>query len=307
MRIIIAGGSGLIGRALTANLTAAGYEVIILSRSPEKIKGLPAGARAAHWDGRSATGWGELADGSRAIVNLAGENLAAGRWTRQRKQHILESRVHPGLAIVEAVEGARNKPGVVIQASAVGFYGPHGAVNHYDKEVTERSPAGSDFLAEVCREWEASTAPVGPMGVRLVSIRTGLVLSLAGGALPRIRLPFKFFVGGPVGSGKQWWPWIHLDDVTAAIRFLIEKETAPGPYNLTAPNPLTNAQFSRVLGRAMGRPSWLPAPAFMLRLILGEMSTILLTGQRAMPYALRDAGFTFRFPEAESALRDLLA
>lgn len=302
MRIIIPGGSGLIGRALTADLAAAGYEVIILSRSPEKVEGLPDGARAEGWDGQSAAGWGHLADGAGAIVNLAGENLAAGRWTAERKRRILESRVKPGQAVVEAVEAAQNKPGVVIQSSAVGFYGPRG-----DEEITESAAPGTDFLANLCREWEASTAPVGGMGVRLVIIRTGLVLSLDGGALPRILLPFKLFVGGPIGSGRQWWPWIHIDDVVAAIRFLIETETAPGPYNLTAPSPLTNAQFSRVVGRVLGRPALMPVPAFALQLLFGEMSTVLLDGQRVMPYALREAGFTFRFPEAESALRDLIS
>ncbi len=302
MRIIIPGGSGLIGRALTADLTAAGYEVIILSRSPEKVEGLPDGARAEGWDGQSAAGWGHLADGAGAIVNLAGESLAAGRWTAERKRRIFESRVKPGQAVVEAVESAQNKPGVVIQSSAVGFYGPRG-----DEEITESAAPGTDFLANLCREWEASTAPVGGMGVRLVIIRTGLVLSLDGGALPRILLPFKLFVGGPIGSGRQWWPWVHIDDVVAAIRFLIETETAPGPYNLTAPSPLTNAQFSRVVGRVLGRPALMPVPAFALQLLFGEMSTVLLDGQRVMPYALREAGFTFRFPEAESALRDLIS
>jgi uncharacterized protein (TIGR01777 family) len=302
MRIIIPGGSGLIGRALTADLTAVGYEVVILSRSPEKVKGLPGGARAEGWDGQSAAGWGHLADGAGAIVNLAGESLAAGRWTSERKRRILESRVKPGQAVVEAVEAAQNKPGVVIQSSAVGFYGPRG-----DEEIAETAAPGTDFLANLCREWEASTAPIGGMGVRLVVIRTGLVLSLEGGALPRILLPFKLFVGGPVGSGRQWWPWIHIADVVPAILFLIETETAPGPYNLTAPNPLTNTQFSRVVGRVLGRPALMPVPAFALQLLFGEMSTVLLDGQRVMPYALREAGFTFRFPDAESALQDLLA
>lgn len=302
MRIIIPGGSGLIGRALTADLTAAGYEVVILSRSPEKVKGLPGGARVEGWDGQSAAGWGHLADGAGAIVNLAGESLAASRWTAERKRRILESRVKPGQAVVEAVESAQNKPGVIIQSSAVGFYGPRG-----DEEIAETAAPGTDFPANVCRAWEASAAPVGSMGVRLVIIRTGLVLSLDGGALPKILLPFKFFVGGPIGGSRQWWSWIHLDDVVAAIRFLIETETAPGPYNLTAPNPLTNAQFSRVVGRVLGRPALMPVPAFALQLLFGEMSTVLLDGQRVMPYALREAGFTFRFADAESALRDLLS
>ncbi|HEY8475843.1 MAG TPA: TIGR01777 family oxidoreductase [Chloroflexota bacterium] len=301
MLAIITGGTGLIGRALTADLVASGYEVVVLSRSPERRAGLPAAARLVRWDGATAEGWGALADGADAVVNLAGESLAEGRWTSERKRRIRESRLRAGQAVVEAVSAAARKPRVVVQASAVGYYGPRG-----DEEVDERAAPGHDFLARLCVEWEASTAPVEAQGVRRVVVRTGLVLSREGGALPRILLPFRLFVGGPLGDGRQWWSWIHIADEVAAIRFLMEREEASGPYNLTAPNPLTNAAFGKVLGRVLGRPSFVRTPALALRLAFGEMGSVLLEGQRVLPRRLLDAGFRFRFPDAEAALRALL-
>lgn len=300
MRVIITGGAGLIGRALTANLTADGNEVIILSRAPERATDLPAGVRAERWDARSADGWGGVADGCDAIVNLAGESLSA-RWTAKRKRRIRESRLNGGQAVVEAVERARVKPRVVIQASGAGYYGPRG-----DEEVLEDAPAGSDFLGRTAVEWENSTAAVESLGVRRAVIRSGVVLSTTGGAFPLMLLPFRLFAGGPFGSGRQWFPWIHIADQVRAIRFLIENDAAQGPFNLTAPGPVTNADFGRALGRVLRRPSFVPAPAFALRLFLGEMSTVLLDGQRAVPRHMLDFGFTFRFPEVEAALRDLL-
>jgi uncharacterized protein (TIGR01777 family) len=301
MRIIITGGSGLIGRALAASLAADGHEVILLSRTPERATGLPVGVRVAGWDGRTAAGWGFLADGAEVIVNLAGESIAAGRWTPERKLRIRDSRLDAGRAVVEAVQAATDRPRAVIQASAVGYYGPCG-----DEEITEQTPPGDDFLAHVVAAWEASTAPVEALGVRWAVIRTGVVLSEAGGALPRLLLPFKFFAGGPLGSGRQWFPWIHITDEVEAIRFLMGSQAADGPFNLSAPNPLTNAGFSRILGRVLGRPAFVPTPAPALRLLFGEMVTVLLDGQRVLPGRLLDLGFTFRFPEAEAALRDLL-
>ena len=301
MKIIITGGSGLIGRALTNSLTHDGHQVVILSRNPERVRGLPAGATVVGWDGKRAAGWAEHVNGAQAVVNLAGAGVANARWTEARKRQILESRINAGQAVVEAIQGVNTKPEVVIQSSAVGYYGPRS-----DESVPERSRPGDDFLAGVCQDWEASTAEIGNIGIRLVSIRTGVVLSLVGGAFPRLALPFKFFAGGPVGSGQQWFPWIHMADEVGAIRFLIEKETASDSFNLTAPKPLTNAEFAKVLGRVMGRPAFMPAPAFMMKLVFGEMSTVLLDGQKAMPYGLLEAGYQFKFPDAESALRDLL-
>ena len=301
MRIIITGGTGLIGGALAANLANDGHEVILLSRAPERTTSLPSGVRAERWDGRTATGWGSLAEGADAIVNLAGEGIASGRWTEERKRRIRESRVNAGQAVVDAVKAATRKPGVVIQSSAVGYYGVHG-----DEEITESTPAGNDYLAQVAVAWENSTAPVETVDVRRAVIRTGVVLSKKSGALPQMLLPFKLFVGGPLGSGKQWLPWIHIADQVSAIRFLIENRRASGAFNLCAPNPLTNAEFGRVVGRVMGRPAFMPTPAFALRLAFGEMATVLLDGQRQLPKRLIELGFAFRFPSAQAALRDIL-
>ncbi len=301
MRTIITGGTGLIGRALAADLVAHGHQVVILSRAPERATGLPAGVRAERWDARTADGWVSLADGADAIANLAGESIAAGRWTDERKRRIRQSRLDAGRAIVQAVELIGQRPRVVVQASGIGYYGPRG-----DQEITEDTAPGNDFLAQVAIEWEASTAPVEALGVRRAIIRTGVVLSTEGGAFPRLLLPFRLFAGGPLGSGRQWLPWIHIADQVAAIRFLIEKENATGPFNLTAPNPLTNAGFGQVLGRIINRPSFVPTPGLAMRLAFGEMATLLLDGQRAIPKRLLELGFTFRFPHAEAALQDLL-
>jgi uncharacterized protein (TIGR01777 family) len=302
MRIIITGGSGLVGQALTESLTADKHEVTILSRHPERVKSLSAGVKVKKWDGRSAAGWGHLANGADAIVNLAGENIAAGRWTDERKQRIRESRVNAGRAVVEAVRAATNKPEVVIQASAVGYYGARGA-----EEVTEETSRGDDFLTQVCMDWEASTTPVEELSVRRVIFRTGVVLSPKDGAFPKMVLPFKLFAGGPLGNGRQYLPWIHLADEVAAIRFLIEQKTASGPFNLTAPTPLTNAEFGHVLGKVLKRPAFLPTPSLALQLIFGEMSKVLLDGQRALPERLQQMGFVFSFSEPEAAVADLLS
>lgn len=301
MRVIITGGTGLIGRALSAALVGDGAEVIVLSRDPERHTGLPAGTRAERWDARTAAGWGQLVEDADTIVNLAGENLSEGRWTAERKRAILESRVNAGRAVVQAVEIATHRPRVVIQASAVGYYGPHG-----DEEVTEETPPGTDFLARVCVDWEASTAPVEALGVRRAVIRSGLVLSREGGVLPRFLLPFRMFAGARLGSGRQWFPWIHIADEVAGIRFLMESEDARGPFNVTAPNPVTNALFTRTLAGVLGRPAFMRVPAFALRLAIGEVASALLTGQRAVPRRLLAMGFAFRYPNLNTALRDLV-
>ncbi len=305
MRVIITGGTGLIGRALAASLAADGHEVIVLSRAPERAASLPAGVRAERWDGVSAAGWGGLADGDVpggvAIVNLAGENLGEGRWTAERKARFLTSRLNAGQAVVEAIRAAGTKPAVLIQSSAVGYYGPHG-----DEPVTERTSAGADYLGRLAVQWEASTQEAEALGVRRPVIRTGVVLSARSGALPRLMLPFRFFAGGPLGSGRQWIPWIHLDDEVRAIRFLIERPEASGPFNLCAPNPVTNREMAQTLGRVLGRPAFFPVPALALRLMLGKMATVVLDGQRELPQRLLDLGFTFRFPNLQPALKDLV-
>jgi len=302
MKVIITGGTGLIGSALAKSLTQENHEVIVLSRSPKKARNLPPAVQVVAWDGQSAKGWGHLADGAEAIVNLAGESIGDGRWTAERKRRIRNSRLNAGLAGVEAIEAAENKPKVLIQSSAVGYYGPSNG-----REIAEDTAAGNDFLAQICVEWEESTAAVEDMdGVRRVIIRSGVVLSTEGGAFPRMLLPFKMFAGGPIGSGKQGLSWIHLADQVAAIRFLIEHPDASGPFNLTAPNPLTNAQFGKALGKALHRPAIMPTPSFAMKLAFGEMSLVLLEGQQTVPQRLQELGFTFEFPKAEGALRDLV-
>jgi len=307
MRVLITGGTGLIGRALSANLVADGHEVIVLTRSPERSTHLPDRVQAERWDARTAEGWGHLADGADAIVNLAGSSIAGEgffptRWTDEQRRLIRESRLNSSSAVVQAVSQAEQKPRVVIQASGVGYYGYRG-----DESLTEEAEPGDDWAARfTVEEWEPSTAPVEEMGVRRAVARTGVVLSTEDGALPRLLLPFRLFVGGPMGSGEQWYSWIHLEDQARALRFLIENEEARGAFNITAPNPVTNGELAKLLGRVMGRPSFIPVPGFALRLAFGEVAEVVLKGQRALPQRLLGLGFKFHFPAAEGALKDLL-
>lgn len=303
MRVIITGGTGFIGKALCQELTEAGYEVVALSRKPESPKESSGEkGKLARWDGKTAKAWGSLADGAYAIINLAGENISSGRWTAKRKKIILESRLNAGRAVVEAVKQAKEKPKVVIQASGIGYYGSRG-----DEIVDEDFPPGKGFMPDVTQQWELSTKPVELSGVRHVVVRTGVVLGREAGALPRLVLPFRHFVGGRMGSGEQWLSWIHLKDEVRAIRFLMEKEGVAGAFNLTAPGALKEKEFARFLGKVMRRPSWFPVPGFLLRLLVGELADeALLTGQRVFPKRLLDAGFEFLYPEAGPALREIL-
>lgn len=300
MKVLIAGGTGLIGKALALALTESGNQVWVLSRSPEKAQ-MTARVQVTAWDGKSPQGWGQLINEMDAIINLAGASIGTQRWTENRKDEIRESRLNAGQAIVDAVKMASKVPRLLVQASAVGYYGTSS-----DLPLDEVSPAGSDFLSKICVEWEASTRPVEELGVRRVVIRTGVVLDRHEGALARILLPFYLFAGGPLGSGRQWLPWIHIKDEVDAIRFLMADETAWGVYNLTAPQPLINADFGKKIARVLKRPYWLPAPAFVLRFLLGEMSLLVLEGQRPLPRRLEAASYKFHYEEAEKALRDLL-
>jgi uncharacterized protein (TIGR01777 family) len=313
MRIVITGGSGLIGTALAREMGGAGHEVVVLSRDPSRVRSLPPNTRAAYWegkwegkwdgkgDGRSAGDWAKLLDADTAIVHLAGDGVASGRWTDEKKRRIRDSRVESGQAVLAAIRQAKTPPRVLLQGSAVGYYGDCG-----DEVVDESHPPGGDFLARVCVEWEASTAAVSALGVRRPVLRTGIVLSDEGGALPRMAFPFRLLAGGALGNGRQWVPWIHVADEVGAIRFLIERDDADGPFNLTAPAPLTNRDFSRALGHALSRPSFAPAPGFALRFLLGEMADALLHGQRAVPKRLLELGYAFRHAEAAGALGELL-
>ena len=302
MKIIIAGGSGLIGRALCAKLIQDGHDVAVLSRNPHGVRRFDNRIQLLQWDAQTADGWGDHIDGADAIINLAGAGIADKRWSATRKKIILNSRVNAGKAIVQAIESASTKPAVLIQASAVGYYGG----NRGDAILTEESATGTDFLAHVCTAWEASTAAVEAMDIRRPVIRTGIVLSNQGGAWPKIKFPFSLFVGGPLGSGNQWYPWIHIDDEVRAIQFLLQEESATEVFNLSAPEPQRNRDLAKTIGKIMNRPSLLPAPAFALKAILGEMSTILLEGQRAIPQKLLDSGFRFNFPTFADAVRDLI-
>jgi uncharacterized protein (TIGR01777 family) len=311
MKIIISGGTGLIGSALAASLAQDGHQVIVLSRDPHsRPSNLPASVQLVQWDGRTAEGWGHLVDGGDAVVNLAGESIAGDsmsalifkRWTSERRGRLLTSRVDAGHAMLEAIQKAQVKPAVFVQASAVGYYGSRG-----DEEMTEVTSPGDDFLARICVAWEASTAPLEKLGVRRVIIRTaGVVMSLEGGAFPFMALPFKLFAGGPLGGGKQWFSWIHIQDEVKAIRFLIDNPQASGAFNLVAPQATTNAEFSKILGKVMKRPSWLPVPAFALKLLFGAKAAILLVSTRQVPKKLQELGFIFDFPSAETAIADIL-
>lgn len=302
MRIIITGGTGLIGQALTRSLVTDGHEVHVLSRNPARRKQAVADARLVQWDAKSAQGWGDLADGADAIVNLAGEGIADGRWGKERRRRILQSRMDAANAVMEAIAAAARKPRALVQASAVGYYGPRG-----DEPITEATSPGSDWLSHVVWEWENSTAAAVRLGVRRTVARTGIVFSLHGGAFPKMKLPFDLVIaGGPMGSGKQYVPWIHLEDEVRALRFLIENPAAEGAYNLSAPTPVTYGEFATIMGQVMKRTSFMPVPGFALKAVLGDMASILLTGQREIPQRLLEQGFTFNYPELAPALRNLL-
>ncbi|MFZ5425984.1 MAG: TIGR01777 family oxidoreductase [Thermodesulfobacteriota bacterium] len=305
-RAVVAGGGGFIGKPLCRALMASGYQVTVLTRGrPRPPSVTPDGPLPAfeHWDGRTAEGWGHLADGASVIVNLAGESIGERRWTPQVKQAIIESRVMAGLAIVHAVREAKAKPETLIQSSAVGYYGDTG-----EEPVDESSPPGQGFLADVCLQWEESTRAVESMGVRRVVVRTGLVIGRGGGVLEKMLTPFKFFLGGAFGSGEQGFPWIHIEDEVEAMLFLVGRADASGPFNLTAPEPASNAGFCRELGRALSRPCGLSIPASALRLAMGQMAEeLLLSGNRPFPKRLVEMGYVFKHPRLAGALRHILS
>jgi uncharacterized protein len=310
MQVLITGGTGLLGQALSEALIGQGHNVTVLSRNPQKYAAEMPGVDLVAWDGRTPEGWGHLIETTDAVVNLAGTNIAGEgiveiftqRWTDAYKQRILQSRLDVGQALVQAIEAAEHKPQVLVQASTVGYYGPRGS-----EEVREDSPPGNDFQARVPVQWEETTKAVEAWGVRRAIIRTGLVMTKEGGILPMMLLPFRLFVGGPLGSGKQGIPWIHVEDEIQAIIFLLQNETAQGAYNLTAPNPVSYKEFSRVAGKVMKRPSFIPVPSFAIKLALGEKAALVLEGRFAVPGRLLEAGYKFSFSELEPALRDLLS
>ena len=294
MTIVVAGGSGFLGSAIVKTWREDGHRILILTRRPRHPDDVAWSA-----DGGD-TRWTSALEGADAVVNLAGEGIADRRWSAARKAAILDSRIRATRAIVSAIRSARTPPRALLSASAIGFYGPHG-----DEPLTEESPAGSDFLAGVCRQWETEANAAAGL-TRVVLLRTGLVLARDGGALPEMAKPFRLFAGGPVGAGTQYLSWIHLHDWVAMVRFALATDGVDGPMNLTAPSPVTNAEFSRALGRALHRPAIVPAPAFALRLALGEMADgLLLGGQRVLPATAQRHGFNFRFPTVDAALQDV--
>jgi uncharacterized protein (TIGR01777 family) len=300
MNVLISGGSGLIGSALTGSLIADGHRVWVLTRRASGLA-LPAGVTAVQWDGRSSQGWLDVFAQMDAVVNLAGETVGKWPWSPTHKKRILDSRIDAGHALSDAFQKSARRPAVLVQSSGIGYYGPCGP-----EPVTENSPAGSDFMAGVASQWEDSTRMVDAgLGVRRAIIRTSLVLDARQGVLPLMALPVRLFAGGPLGGGKQGVSWIHIDDEVRAIRFLLEHDSARGAFNLCAPAPLSNADFLRALAAALSRPYWLPAPAFALRMLLGEMSTLLLDGQYALPQRILGLGFDFRYPTAEQAFKAL--
>lgn len=302
MRVIVIGGTGFIGSHLVRRIMDTGLDVVVLSRRPAKVAEVfERNVIGLGWDGKTAAGWGHMVDENTVIVNLAGAGIADGRWTASRKQRILESRVLAGQAVMDAVHQATSLPALIVQGSAVGYYGPQGqeAITDHDQ------PAGKGFLASVARDWEASTAEAESLGVRRAIIRTGIVLG-QGGALQKMLLPFKLGLGGRLGNGKQGMSWIHLDDHVGAMLHIMQKKLT-GVFNLTSPNPVSNREFSKALGRALGRPAILPAPAFALKILLGQLAEeALLSGQFCLPKRLESSGFCFRYPQLDKALSEVL-
>jgi uncharacterized protein len=296
MTVLLAGGSGFLGTALGRALRAEGHKVLTLTRRPRREGDIQWSARPAD------TTWRHALDRADAVVNLAGESIAGRRWTDEHKRAIRASRMEATQSLVSAITAAARPPAVFVSSSAIGIYGTHG-----DETLTEETPAGSDFLAGVCRDWEALALEATSRS-RVVLLRSGLILAKEGGALPQLALPFRMFVGGPVGTGRQYMSWISLTDWLGIVQWVLATNRVAGPLNLTAPSPVTNAEFARVLGRVLGRPSFMPAPAFALRLALGELAdALILGGQRVLPARVTALRYEFTHQTLEPALREIYA
>lgn len=295
---LISGGSGLIGKALSRWLLARGNRVVVLTRDAYKQ---PAYGESAVWDGIHPGLWMDWVNQADWVINLAGENIGARPWSAQRWQQIRDSRVLPGQLLTEAVRRSTHKPSVFLQMSAIGYYGTQEVSD--DTALDENAPSGTDRIAALCREWEDSTREVEDSGLRRLVIRTGLVLAPKGGVLPQLELPFRFFAGGRIASGRQVYSWIHINDLVKGMLALLQDPAAAGVYNLTAPEPVTNREFARILGEVMHRPCWLPVPGVAFKLAMGEMSTLVLDGQRVIPSRLlNEAGYKFEFSALKPAL-----
>jgi hypothetical protein len=299
-KIVITGGTGFVGRRLVEALIARGDEVVVLSREPGRAR-LPAGVRAAAWAPEQPGAWAAELAGAGGVVHLAGETVAQ-RWTAEARARITKSRVDATRALVEAIGRTSQRPAVLVSASAIGYYGarpPH-------EELDEGGAPGRGFLAEVVQAWEAEARAVAAHGVRDVELRIGVVLGEGGGALDKMLLPFKLFAGGPIGGGEQVVSWIHRDDVVGLVLLALDDDRARGPINAVAPHPVSSAELARALGAALHRPSWLPAPAFAVRLAMGEAAEIVTTGQRVLPRRALALGYAFQRPDLGPALAAIL-
>lgn len=297
MRILITGGTGLIGQQLCKALLAEGHQLTVLSRHPETVA-VRCGAEVQAM--ASLDEW-HPEQTFEAVINLAGEPIVDARWSAKQKQVLRDSRIALTEALVRRIAAAKQKPVVLLSGSAVGYYGNGG-----DKEFYESASAGSDFSANLCRDWEIAALAAKISGVRVCLLRTGLVLSNNGGLLGRMLLPFKLGLGARLGNGTQWMSWVHIDDYVAMVLRLLADEQLSGPFNMTAPNPVTNAEFTQLLAHGMHRSAFFVAPGFVLRLAMGERAALMLEGQRVLPANLTDAGFQFKYPKLGNALTDLL-
>lgn len=306
MKLVIAGGTGFLGNALAWTWAEEGHDVRVLTRAlppgqarHESGTGKP-GITRVGWvpDGQAGPVTADI-DGAAAVINLAGESIAGRRWTATRKRALRESRIMPTRSLVAAIASAQLPPSVFVSASAVGYYGDRGV-----EALSESATPGDDFLAHLCTDWEAEASAVRP-GVRLALLRTGIVLEKSGGALPQMARPFRFFAGGPLGSGRQYIPWIHRHDWIEMVRWIVDTPGVSGPVNVSAPHPVTSTEFARALGHALHRPSFVPAPRFALKIALGELAGALLASQRALPGAALAHGYHFRYPEIAIAFRGI--
>ena len=306
MRVFVTGGTGLVGSRLIDHLCARGDQPVVLSRRPDVARQRwPEGCEIVGGDPTQAGDWQKTIGACDAVVHLAGENLFGRRWSAGFKERLRSSRVqgttNVARALSEQPRRADGSPRVLVSGSAIGYYGPRG-----DEVLDETALPGSDFLAQLCVDWENAAQPAADAGVRVIRLRTGIVFDGTGGALQLMLLPFRLFMGGPVGSGRQYMSWIHNEDMSGLIQFALDNAAASGPMNATAPQPVTNREFGHVVGRVLRRPSFMPTPAFALRVVVGGAAYVMTTGQRVVPRRALDWGYTFRFPELEPALRDLL-
>lgn len=305
-RVILTGATGLIGTKLFHALHERGYQVVVFTRDPAAARTkLPGAAEYVAWTPEERGPWAAAVDGAHGVIHLAGAPIAQGligvRWTESYKQEILASRVLGTRGIVNAIAAAQRRPAVLVSASAIGYYGPRDAT-----PVDESGAPGRDFQAEVCVAWEREAVAAEPLGVRVVRVRTGVVLDPDAGALNQLLLPFRLRTGGPIMPGTQFLSWVHPLDEIGLLLLALEEERARGPLNAVAPNPVTNRDFTSTLGEVLGSPSWLPVPEFSLRIALGEMADVVINGQRVLPRRAQELGYSFRFPELAPALRDLL-